>query len=71
MTTKLVTITNYRRDFFAPGSAPDRRTVIARIRRGDLVGEQQGRTWYVAPDLKPSKAGAVERLIAKFQNTGR
>ena len=59
-------VSEYRRRCFAPASAPDARTVIARIRRGDIVGTREGRLWYVYPDEKPAAEQRLARLIAEF-----
>ena len=59
-------VSEYRREYFALGSAPDSRTVIARIKRGDLIGEQEGRIWYVYPVRKLSKDQRINRVISEF-----
>lgn len=59
-------VSEYRRECFASGSAPDARTVIARIQRGNLIGEREGRLWYVYPDQKPSKDQRINRVISEF-----
>lgn len=59
-------VSEYRRKYFAPGSAPDQRTVIERIKRGDLIGEREGRLWYVHPDQKPSREQHINRVISEF-----
>ena len=61
-----VKVSEYRRTYFAPGSSPDPRTVIARIKRGEILGEREGRLWYVYPHLKPSADHRLNRLIAEF-----
>lgn len=60
-------VSEYRRECFTPGSAPDRRTVVARIMRGEIVGCREGRTWYVYPHEKPTKQQHVSRVIAEFE----
>lgn len=59
-------ISEYRRRCFAPGSAPDRRTVIAHIQSGELCGCREGKLWYVYPDEKPTEEQIVADLIAEF-----
>lgn len=61
-----VKVSEYRERYFSEGSAPDPRTVVARIKRGDLVGEKEGNLWYVYPDLKPTKEQKIKRAIAEF-----
>lgn len=61
-----VKVSEYRRTYFAPGSSPDPRTVIARIKRGEILGEREGKLWYVYPHLKPSADQRLNRLIAEF-----
>lgn len=64
-----IKVSEYRRKYFSEDSAPDPRTVIARIRRQDIVGEKEGRIWYVYPDEKPSKSDKVTKLIEAFERS--
>jgi 3-hydroxyacyl-CoA dehydrogenase len=68
MATQLakIKVKEYRKKYFSPESAPDPRTVISRIRRGDLIGEKEGRIWYIYPDAKPSATKKITRLLDKF-----
>lgn len=43
---------------FAPGCAPDKRTVVGWIDRGELVGEKRGSQWWVNPDREPPRLPA-------------
>lgn len=58
-------ISEYR-SRFSPSSRPDRRTVIARIERGDLVGRLEGGIWYLDPDREPKKASTQDVADAIF-----
>ena len=59
-------VSEYRRRCFEPGSAPRACTVIARIRRGDIIGVREGKLWYVFPYEKPTKEQRLAKLIAEF-----
>lgn len=61
-----IKVSEYRCKYFSPSSAPDSRTVIERIKRGDLIGEREGRIWYVYPDQKPSKDQRINRVVSEF-----
>jgi hypothetical protein len=52
---------------FTPASRPDRRTVIARIRRGQLVGRMEGGIWYLDPDQTPREPTIQEQADAIFR----
>ena len=55
---------------FAPGSRPDRRTVISWIRSGQLCGQKLGRDWYVDPCRQAAKLPsrpAPEKLLPLTQ----
>lgn len=58
-------ISEYRAQF-SPGSRPDRRTVIARIERGDLVGRLEGGIWYLDPDQEPKEPSIQDVADAIF-----
>jgi hypothetical protein len=59
-------VSEYRKRYFSPDSAPDRRTVISRIRRKEICGVQEGRTWYVYPEEKISKEQRFAHIIGDF-----
>lgn len=59
-------VSEYCTRYFSEDSAPDRRTVISRIKRQDIIGEKEGSIWYVYPNEKPSKDERMAKVIAKF-----
>lgn len=60
-----MTINQYLRDYFAPGSAPTKRTVKNRIQRGDIWGVLEG-TWYVDPDRSPNEQPANNNALRRL-----
>jgi hypothetical protein len=66
MTRLKIKESEYRRRYFAPGSAPDTRTVIARIRRGELAGQREGGLWYVYQEEPPSLDQRAARLVEEW-----
>lgn len=63
--SKRYTITRYLEEYFEPGSAPSRSTVIRLLDRGDLPGEKIGKVWYVMPDKSANDQG-LDDLITEF-----
>ena len=64
----LATIETFRKTRFAPGSAPDPRTLRKLLERGDLPGRRVGKVWYVdtgAWERGEGGAASVEGLVAR------
>jgi hypothetical protein len=62
----LLKLSQYIDTHFAPGSQPDRRTVLSWIKRGELHGQKLGRDWYVDPSRQAAKLpsrSAPEKLL--------
>lgn len=49
-TTRLIKIGCYAKTRFVQGSAPDKRTIISLIDRGQLAGKKIGNTYFVEVD---------------------
>ncbi len=67
-----MTVKQYQQQCYAEGSAPDRRTIIARIRSGALVGKKEGQRWYVDPHAIPqqSPTARAQAVLAAFSARG-
>lgn len=57
----LMKVSTYLNACFAPGDAPDPRTVHAWWEKGQIAGEKRGRVLYVDPDRDPSESPATHQ----------
>jgi hypothetical protein len=67
MKTKKVTVSQYMEQF-EPGSRPDRRTVISRIRRNEIPGIREGLMYYVLVGTDVSPQNDLSRRANEFMN---
>ena len=63
-----VKINHYIHEYYAPGSRPDPRTIVARIKRGEIIGVKEGRNWYVYPNRTPNPELAMQQIFQSFDN---
>lgn len=63
-----IKIIQYINEYYAPGSQPDPRTIVARIKRGEIVGTKEGRNWYVYPNRTPNPELAMQQIFKSFDN---
>ena len=68
MKPKKVTVTKYIEEQFEPGSRPDRRTIISRIRNGVIPGVREGTMYYLLVGVETSPQGDLARRANEFLN---
>lgn len=66
MRAKKITVTQYIEGQFEPGSRPDRRTVISRIRRGVIPGVREGSMYYLIIGTETNPPSDLARRANEF-----
>lgn len=60
-------ISQYIQREFAPGSEPDRRTIIAMIQRGELAGRKIGGQWFVEEQQSSTGNEIADSILRSIQ----
>ena len=56
-------ISQYIKREFAPGSEPDRRTIISMIQRGELAGSKVGGQWFVEEQQSTTGNDIADQIL--------
>ncbi len=68
MSIKKISVSEYIVQHFEPGSRPDRRTVISRIRREQIPGVREGLMYYVLIGEEASPQSDLAQRANEFLN---
>jgi hypothetical protein len=60
----LMKISEYRKKFFAQGSAPCSKTIVKQIMNEEIYGEKQGGLWFVDPTRIVPKNDNIAKILS-------
>lgn len=62
-----IKISQYIKREFAPGSEPDRRTIISMIQRGELAGQKVGGQWFIEDRQSSTGNEIADSILRSIQ----